>query len=378
MGLGVFPMKKLIPVIVLLFSSCDLFHFFPPGANNVITDTYWNEEASISGIDAANYSIAVDYNDTLYLSYIETATFNPLTFTYDNQNSVWNNIDNPPTTAYSILLKCHKDFGVFYGYIDQSWGGLINIRNPDGTWYPYTSLYFGSPQVLLWDYALSTGDKVFIIFYDDNSPGQISIQDLDQPFASSPWKNIMGSPYTFPDTIYDLSIDIDSFGKIFAGAGFLSNCSIFYTLNDTPKIYNFTNAHQLARVAVDGFDNIYGVYLDQDGLLSAAVFHIWNDNLTMDASTRLYSDQIYIDTGGTAMVSVVPDKTRGYIYVGFIDLSTAKPYIFKVAGNVVSPMLGLPDDLTNSESIKLGIDMDGNPVAAVLNDLGNVRVFTKW
>ncbi|NPV00623.1 MAG: hypothetical protein HPY53_04490 [Brevinematales bacterium] len=370
-------MKLLIPVIALLFSSCALFHFFPPAVNNVINDTHWSEAASISNIDAANYSICVGDNDTLFFSYIETSIFNPIVKSYDNQNSIWNSIDNPATTAYSVLLKYRQDFGMFNGYIDQSFGGMISKWDQGSTWQPYTSLYFGSPEVLLWDYAISTG-SIFVIFYDNGMPGQFRIQDLNQPFASDPWKDIMGSPYSFPDIIVDLSIDVDSFGKIFAGAGFISNCAIFYTINDTSRIYNFTNAHQLAKVVVDGFDNIYGVYLDQDGLLSVSVFHVWNDNLNIDGTARLYPEQVYIDTGGNAVVSVVPDKNRGYIYVGFIDADTYKPHILKVAGDVVSPMLGLPGDLTNSECIKLSIDMDGNPVAAVEDYTGNVRIFTKW
>ncbi len=375
-------MKKLLPVIILMFSSCGIFHFFPPGVNNIISDTHWNEKSSFNGVSAsALYSITLDNKDTIYLGYVSSAGSNIVTMAYNNDSSMWDVIDSPPNIASSVNLKYRADMGLCIGYINPNagGGGVLKFKNEnENTWRFYSINAFGDQTTALWDYALSTGDKAFTAYTLSTNYNVFAVNDLATPYTNSVWKHIMLSPYNTGNPISDITIDIDSFGKLFIGVATSFSSAIFYTIDNISKSFVYNEGKHFAKVAVDGSDNIYGIYMEKDGPLSAAVFHIKNGELVKEHSFSLYTSPILYDMSMQYSISVAAHKKGSHIYVGFINFNTRKPAILKLVSENISPMLGLPGDLTNAQSIKLSVDMDGNPVAAVLTDTGKVRVFTKW
>ena len=364
----------LIPVFAL--SSCALLHFFSPSANNTLNQPQWSGMFSLEDIsDPRNYSITVDESDRIFTGVYYPSTKFAILSASDINEEWATNFQSYASSMDALKIAYNNKWNMTFA--TQSGGPAQIVFDSSTSGWSAFGASFSAAAMPYWDYFFNSNGDPFVLTL--NSPSSFLITTNDKPdLPGNPWVQYQSFSKDVGYLILDYSADVDAHGNVFAGTGDFNTSQIFFNgEGGVCSSYTIPDGSEYAKIAVDGNDDIYVIYKSMDDRIMARKMSYVYPNITDMGAITLYNEAFFVGSLHNLGLSVAADKNSTRIYVGFITFDNHKPMVIKIENGNALPMPAFPDYLTNCDSIKLAVNQDGLPVAAVLQS-PTLHIYKTW
>ncbi|OHD57000.1 MAG: hypothetical protein A2014_01085 [Spirochaetes bacterium GWF1_49_6] len=387
--------KIIISGIGLLFSgilSCQIFHFYQPVVNNVLTSGGWHllyEFNQGYNIKVPEFSVAVSPDNMVYFAYTENYYMNALKVFNEVSDGSFSQYGFDYYSNYSFpLIKFVKENDPFYPYplILAKYSGMdlriLQCNTSAGSW-NYTAFQSdASGMTSICDYYLqNTQLESTIIAYVNSMNSNLNVK-ICTDWAGNSWSTLIATnigSIAFKSVSLAQSVN----GHIYACMASDNKIIIYIynTKNNDIKVNEFFDGKDAAKIFIDKNDRLHCVYTGQWSdhvVLKYKEFAIDNDtaDLTLIKETAVYNDSVYhLDAFEQSAISLDYSNDRTMFYIGFIDLKFRQPKVFCYYNGLFTPIPGFPADLYNCTYIKIAVDNDNKAVVAVSQDYPSTNTF---
>ncbi|NPV00624.1 MAG: hypothetical protein HPY53_04495 [Brevinematales bacterium] len=371
-------MRKLLFLIPLFaLSSCALLHFFSPSANNTLNQPQWNTMHSLSGIfDARYYSITVDDSDRVYTAVYSTATMKFAVVFASLLSDEWaTNFGMPASSMDALKVAYNKKWNLTFA--TQSSGQAQIVFSSSSSGFTAFGPSFSAAAMPDWDYFFNIYGDPFILTI--NSPSSFLIDTNNEPdMPGSTWVQYQSFNKDVGYSIMDYSADVDSHGNVFVGTGDFNHSQIYFNgASGVCASFNIPDGREYAKIAVDGSDNLYVIYKSTDDQIKVRIMSYTYPDISDNGAITLYNQSFFVGSSHKLGLSVAVDKNSTRIFVGFITMDNHKPMVIKIENGSAVPMPAFPEYMTNCNAIKLAVNQEGLPVAAILQP-PTLHIFQTW
>ncbi|OHD56701.1 MAG: hypothetical protein A2Y33_14765 [Spirochaetes bacterium GWF1_51_8] len=320
----------------------------------------------------ADFDFGVNSNDTLHMFLNTSGSL--YFYAYDMSADRWN-------TNYfaGIGLNPKMDYdggsGLSGMYIVTPNVFQITYENQGG-WQYFQETAGNSNSTQIYDYCAGPGTACALVYQNSIATSEFFVFTLG---STNNYQFDFFSQMNSPGTIFDLSIDHNSYGTLFIGIAQPDSVAIFsFAGPSTVKQYTIPYGKGIAKVVVTKDERIYLFFQNDENELIAKVFEYRDNDLKDYAEFTVYTGGIKIEPSFLPnALDIEYDAVNGNIYAAFIDPGNNYPIIMKIRNTQVSPVFMIPSHETNSRCIKITVDQDGDPVAGVLNYSNTLNFYSR-
>ncbi|OHD56700.1 MAG: hypothetical protein A2Y33_14760 [Spirochaetes bacterium GWF1_51_8] len=365
--------KGALLFLTIILSSCGIFHFFSPGANNSIYNPGWKHYDVKFNVDSAkDFSIAVDNENKLHLAYSEPTNNFLRVLKLDSISGGWSSEYSTNLMITNVELYYSAEFGLHIQFITS--GGYCTVMRPgDFGWQQYGPTLILTTTTVA-DLSQLGPNHLDLVYFDPASATKSIFTFKYNDNGGASWNDWTSSMETGSE-ILDLSVDTLGFPVV--AAAHQNYIQLFCWKNST-EIHDFaySNSFEFAKVAAFNENDIYVVSRGKDFSVVLLHFAFIDGNISLNGSSVIYRNGFYIEAQYQPYgMSLTAHKPSGTFYLSLIGDVNKNPMVFKINKGVTTPILGLPSDLTNCIAAKVAVDIYGKPILAALSATHQLRMF---
>ena len=363
-------------VCVILFGGCALTHFFPPSVNNTLNQTKWSTMAFVGGgvTSGDYYSIAVDGNDRIFAGvYHDGAQVFSMLSAAGIDEQWKTNISGGAPGLASLKVAYANVWGMTYALQIAS---LVQIvREITNAWMNFSATFNSTG---LWDYYFDNSGVLFALAQTNSTGFFVAFNST--PAGGSSWATFQSFNKDTGDSTIDLTFALDQNGNVFVGAAYFTNSRTYFNGTSGQCIYNPNpDGMEYSKVVSPGNGKVYVIFKGKDNTIKAAVWQYIYPGMSLIKVIEVYDKAFFVDGSSHELgLSVVADKNSSRIYVGFLTIEGWFPKIIKIENDNILPMPDFPLILSNSKCIKLAVNKDGKPAAAILASDNTLNIYKAW